>query len=60
LLWPLIVQSLLVDLVVVALFLALARFILRFEDFLMGSFDGSFWRFARERMLPGRAKKDSA
>ena len=38
----------------------IARFILRFEDFLMGSFDGSFWRFAKDRMLPGRAGKEAA
>jgi len=59
-LWPYIIQSLAVDLVVVLLCLSVARFILRFEDFLMGSFDGSFWRFARERMAPGRSRKESA
>ncbi|MGM0669817.1 MAG: ABC transporter permease, partial [Gemmatimonadota bacterium] len=58
-LWPLIVQSLLVDLVVVLILLAIARFILRFEDFLTGSFDGSFWRFAKDRMRPGGAGKET-
>jgi hypothetical protein len=31
--------------------LFLARAILGFEDFLIGSYDGSFWRFLKERML---------
>jgi len=59
-LWPLILQSLAVNLVVVALFLWIARFILKFEDFLMGSFDGSFWRFAKDRLRPGGARKEAA
>ncbi len=59
-LWPYIFQSLAVDLIVVILCLSVARFILRFEDFLMGSFDGSFWRFARDRMAPRRSRKESA
>jgi len=58
--WPLIFQSLLVDLAVVLILLSIARFVLRFEDFLMGSFDGSFWRFARDRMRPGGAGKELA
>ena len=59
-LWPQIFQTLAVDLFVVILALSLASFILRFEDFLMGSFDGSFWRFARDRMRPGRREKEPA
>jgi len=59
-LWPFIFQSLAVDAVVVVLCLMVARFILRFEDFLMGSFDGSFWRFAKDRMFPGRSGKEPA
>lgn len=55
-LWPLILQTLVVNLAVMVLLLAVARFILRFEDFLMGSFEGSFWRFAKERML-GKGKR---
>ncbi len=58
-LWPLILQTLAVNLVVMVLLLVVARFILRFEDFLLGSFDGSFWRFAKERML-GKGRKRSA
>jgi sodium transport system permease protein len=59
-LWPYILQSLAVNLVLVFLCLRLARFILRFEDFLIGSYDGSFWRFAKERMRLGRSEKDLA
>jgi len=50
-LWPLIAQSLAVNLILVAAFLWVARRVLAFEDFLMGSFDGSFWRFLKERIL---------
>jgi sodium transport system permease protein len=59
-LWPLIAQTLLVNLAMVALCLWLARFILRFEDVLMGSFDGSFWRFAKARLRPRRGGKEPA
>jgi sodium transport system permease protein len=58
-LWPYIVQSLIVDLLLVILCLSVARLILRFEDFLIGSFDGSFWRFARDRFGPGRSRKEA-
>lgn len=50
-LWPLIAQTLAVNLALVALFLWVARRVLVFEDFLLGSFDGSFWRFLKERIL---------
>ena len=56
--WPLIAQTLAVTLLTVVVCLASARYILRFEDFLIGSFDGSFWRFVRDRM--GSGKKESA
>jgi len=59
-LWPLILQTLVVDVVMVALCLRLARFVLGFEDVLMGSFDGSFWRFARDRLRPGRTRQEPA
>ncbi|HZD03846.1 MAG TPA: hypothetical protein VE173_02980, partial [Longimicrobiales bacterium] len=52
-LWPLIAEALLVTLAMVVACLALARAILRFEDFLLGSYDGSFWRFVRERLIRG-------
>jgi sodium transport system permease protein len=51
--WPLIAQTLAVTLALVAVCILLARNILRFEDFLLGSYDGSFWRFVRERLRPG-------
>jgi hypothetical protein len=54
------VESLVLDLLLVYLCLRLARFILRFEDFLIGSYSGSFWRFARERMGFRSSKKDLA
>jgi sodium transport system permease protein len=47
-LWPLILETLLVELALVAVCLLAARFVLRFEDFLLGSFDGSFWRFLKQ------------
>ncbi len=50
-LWPWIGVTLLVTLALVALCLAVARQLLRFEDFLLGSFDGSFWRFAKEKLF---------
>lgn len=55
-LWPLILQTLAVNLGAAALFLLAARRVLAFEDFLLGSFDGSFWSFARTRLLPGRTR----
>ncbi len=59
-LWPFIVEALAVNLIMVVLCLALARFIMRFEDFLIGSFDGSFWRFAKDRMRPRSIGKEPA
>jgi sodium transport system permease protein len=57
-LWPLIAETVVVELVTVVLCLLLARAILGFEDFLLGSYDGSFWRFLKERMLgrPARGR----
>jgi ABC-type Na+ efflux pump permease subunit len=49
-LWPLIAETLAVLFVMVAGCLLLARAVLQFEDLLMGSFDGSFWRFAKQRL----------
>ena len=48
--WPLILESLAVGLLMVAACIWIARWILEFEDVLMGSYDGSFWRFLRERV----------
>jgi sodium transport system permease protein len=49
--WEGIAVTLLVSLAVVALLLFLARRILSFEEFLTGSFEGSFWRFAKKRLF---------
>ena len=59
-LWEQIFQTMAVNLLVVIFCLWIARFVLRFEDILMGSFDGSFWRFAKDRMRPGRSEKEPA
>jgi sodium transport system permease protein len=48
-LWPLVFQTLLVEAVLIVAFLMLARYVLRFEDFLLGSHGGSFWRFVKDR-----------
>jgi ABC-type Na+ efflux pump permease subunit len=50
-LWPLVAETVVVELATVVLCLLLARAILGFEDFLLGSHDGSFWRFLKERLL---------
>ena len=50
-LWPLIAETILVELATVVLCLWLARSILGFEDFLLGSYGGSFWRFVKERLV---------
>jgi sodium transport system permease protein len=55
-LWPLIAETFVVGFVMVAICLVVARMVLGFEDFLLGSHDGSFWRFARARLL-GRGRK---
>ena len=53
-LWPLVVETVLVELATVALCLLLARTILGFEEFLIGAYEGSFWRFLKERILARR------
>ena len=49
--WSLIGQTLLVELALVLVCLWVARSVLRVEDFVMGSYDGSFWKFAKDRLL---------
>lgn len=56
-LWPLVAETLAVELATVVLCLLLARTILGFEDFLLGAYDGSFWRFLKERLLARPARK---
>lgn len=52
---PLVALVLAVELVSVVVCLWIARRILAFEDLLVGSYSGSFFRFARERLGRGRA-----
>jgi sodium transport system permease protein len=47
--WPWIAVTLLVSLALVAGSLTLARWVLGFEALLLGSYDGTFWKFIRER-----------
>ncbi len=59
--WLYIGETLLVMVALVAASLALARYVLSFEDLLMGSYDGNFWKFFKERVLkkgnaPGAAR----
>ena len=51
--WPLILEALSVQVVAVVFCLLVARSVLRFEDFLIGAYDGSFWRFLKERLIAG-------
>jgi sodium transport system permease protein len=47
--WPLIGETLAVTLALVAGCIVLARAVLKFEEFLLGSHDGSVWRFVTKR-----------
>ncbi len=49
--WPLIAVAVAVELVLVAAVLLLAQRVLRFEDVLIGSYSGSFFRFLKERII---------
>ena len=59
-LWPYILESLVVSVALVAPLIFKKTFILRFEDFMLGSFDGSFWRFIKDRMGGRRSGKEAA
>jgi sodium transport system permease protein len=59
--WPLIGLTLLVESLCIVFALALATAILRYEDFLLGSYSGSLVKFIKQRLLhrnamPGGAK----
>lgn len=60
--WPLIGLTLLMQLLLVAGCLYVARQVLRFEDVLIGSYGGNFQRFLKERLLrrQGAAKERGA
>ena len=49
--WPLIGLTIVVETVCVAVALRIAMVIVQHEDFVMGSYGGSFGKFARERLL---------
>jgi ABC-type Na+ efflux pump permease subunit len=49
--WLYIGETMVMVVVLVVLCLALARYILKFEDLMLGSYDGNFWKFIRERGL---------
>jgi sodium transport system permease protein len=49
--WPQIGITILVEVACVSLALSLATTILKYEDFIMGSFDGSIVKFIKERLL---------
>jgi sodium transport system permease protein len=55
--WTLIGLTLFVQIVVVVLTLWIARSVLKFEDYLLGSFDGSFWRFIKQRLVARRTRR---
>jgi sodium transport system permease protein len=52
--WPLVLLTIAVEALTIVACLALARAILRFEEVMMGSFSGSVFKFARERLLSRR------
>ncbi len=56
-LWPLIAQTLAVTLGTIVLCLVSARAILGFEELMTGAYDGSFWRFLKDRAWRGRRAK---
>ncbi len=49
--WPLIGLTLVVETICIVLALALATAILRYEDFILGSYSGSFAKFVKQRLL---------
>ncbi len=52
--WPLIFLTLMVEIVCIALALWLATAILKYEDFLIGSYGGNFGKFLKGRLLGKR------
>jgi sodium transport system permease protein len=56
--WTLIAQTMVVSVAAVAMCLVLARSILRFEDFLIGSYEGSLARFLKQRLLAGARRSE--
>lgn len=57
--WLYIAETLGIVLIMVTLSLSLARYILGFEELLLGSYDGNLWRFIKERGLKRRGRTPS-
>jgi sodium transport system permease protein len=57
--WPQVALTCLVSVALIALCIRVATFILRFEDVVVGSYGGSFWKFFSRRIL-GRTPKRGA
>ena len=55
--WPMIAITLAVETGCIFFSLWLAATILKYEDFILGSYGGSFGKFFTERLLPGRGKR---
>jgi hypothetical protein len=55
--WRLIGITLAVETACIALSLLLATTILRYEDFLLGSYGGSLGKFVKERLIAGRRRE---
>ncbi|MEX2466147.1 MAG: ABC transporter permease [Gemmatimonadota bacterium] len=53
--WPALALTVLVTLALVLACIALARYVLGFEDFLLGTHGGSLWRFMQNRFAGGAA-----
>jgi hypothetical protein len=58
--WRLIGITLAVETACIALSLLLATTILRYEDFLLGSYGGSFGKFVKQRLIAGRRREGGA
>ena len=54
--WPLIGITLAVEVACIVLALWLATTILKYEDFIMGNYGGSFAKFLKERLLGGKSR----
>jgi hypothetical protein len=57
--WPQIGLAVASSLLVIALCLRLATFLLQFEDVVLGSFNGSFNKFIQQRLRKNRRPRSS-
>jgi len=49
--WTALALTVIASMLAIAIFLRLATYVLQFEDVLVGSYSGSFWKFLKERLL---------